>query len=66
MTQIGTFYEGLILIALGIVMSVLASVFKIDFGQNPSELIILGVGYIGGGAASKGGNGNETPPVAHP
>jgi galactitol-specific phosphotransferase system IIC component len=53
MTQIGTFWEGCILVVLGIVMTVIGSIFKVDFGQNATLLITLGVGYIGGGAAGK-------------
>lgn len=53
MTQIGTFWEGLILVGVGIVMTILASVFKVDFGSTSTTLITLGVGYIGGGAAGQ-------------
>jgi hypothetical protein len=52
-TTIGTFWEGVILIALGIAMSVIGSVFKVDFGENAKMLMTLGIGYIGGGAAGK-------------
>jgi hypothetical protein len=51
MTKLGTFWEGVILILLGIGMAVVGKVFAMDFSTYTAQMIPLGVGYIAGGAA---------------
>ena len=54
MTQLGTFWEGLIVIVLGIVMQAAGKYLGTDYSATSALLIGIGIGYIKGPGPSNG------------
>ena len=54
MTQLGTFWEGFVLIVAAIAVAMLGSMLKIPWlGTIAPMLLAAGLAYVGGGAAGK-------------